>query len=88
MTVPKSYRPEVGDVVTYDTYHDAIVSWGNNDRPYMLILGRQYTIESVDVRRSHTKVQLKGIIGSFNSAHFSLHSAWLLTTCGSSSLLS
>lgn len=74
-SVPRAYRPEVGDVVTYDNYHPAIVAWGNNDRPYMLILGRQYTITSVEVRSSHTKVQLKGIIGSFNSAHFSLHSA-------------
>ena len=66
------YRPEVGDKVTFNGYTKEQVMWGNNDTPYMLILGRTYKIEDVDVHNSHTKVKLKGIVGLFNSVHFSL----------------
>lgn len=69
------YKPEVGDTVTYNGWTKEQVRWGNNDCPYMLIVGRTYTIESVERRSSHTKVKLKGILGRFNSVHFSLHSA-------------
>jgi hypothetical protein len=36
----------------------------------MLILDRVYEIADVKVHQQHTKVQLKGIIGKFNSVHF------------------
>ena len=61
-----------GDVVTYNGWTEEQVKWGNNDTPYMLIVGRQYVIESVDVHKWHTKVTLERIKGRFNSVHFSL----------------
>jgi len=60
----------VGDNVRYLGYTKEQVLWGNNDTPYMLILDRIYEIANVKVHRQHTKVQLKGIIGKFNSVHF------------------
>lgn len=48
------------------------VNWGNNDVPYMLIRGRIYTIDAVEVHRQHTKVKIKGVEGNFNSVHFCL----------------
>ena len=68
------YRPEVGDTVTYNGWSKEQVRWGNNDTPYMLIIGRQYTITAVEPHRSHTKVCIKGVDQSlkFNSVHFTL----------------
>lgn len=59
-----------GDNVRYLGYTQEQVRWGNNDCPYMLILDRIYEISDVEVHRQHTKVQLKGILGKFNSVHF------------------
>ena len=61
---------KVGDNVEYLGWTKEQVAWGNNDCPYMMIVGRVYTIESVDVRSQHTKVTIKGIVGRFNSVHF------------------
>ena len=74
MIIERSYRPEVGDKVRFKGWTEAQVKWGNNSTPYMLIVGRTYTITSVDVRRSHTKVTIKGVDESmkFNSVHFTL----------------
>ena len=68
------YRPEVGDTVTYNGWCKEQVAWGNNDTPYMLIVGHQYTITGVERHRSHTKVCIKGVSESmkFNSVHFTL----------------
>lgn len=68
------YRPEVGDTVTYNGFKEEQVKWGNNDTPYMLIVGRQYTITAVEKHRHHTKVGIKGVEESlrFNSVHFTL----------------
>jgi hypothetical protein len=63
-------RINVGDNVRYLGCTKEQIAWGNNDNPYMLILDRIYEIADVDVHRQHTKVQLKGIIGKFNSVHF------------------
>ena len=60
----------VGDNVRYLGWTKEQVAWGNNDTPYMLIRDRIYVITDVDVHRQHTKVQLKGILGKFNSVHF------------------
>ena len=62
-----------GDVVTYNGWTKEQVKWGNNDTPYMLIVGRQYVIETVEVHKWHTKVTLHRILGKFNSAHFTLN---------------
>ena len=68
------YRPEVGDTVTYNGFKQEQVKWGNNDTPYMLIVGRQYTITAVETHKQHTKVGIKGVEESlrFNSVHFTL----------------
>lgn len=70
----KSYRPEVGDRVRYNGYTLEQVKWGNNDCPYMLIVGREYTITAVECHRQHTKVGIHGVNESlrFNSVHFTL----------------
>ena len=67
-----SYKPEVGDIVTYNGYIPEQVCWGSNDTPYMLIVGRQYTIDYVEPHSSYTKVGIKGVVGRFNSVHFAL----------------
>ena len=69
-----SYRPEVGDRVFYNGSTPEQVRWGNNDHPYMLILGREYTITAVERHRQHTKVGIRGVDESlrFNSVHFTL----------------
>ena len=60
----------VGDKVKYLGYIQEQVWWGNNDSPHMLSYDCVYEIVDVDVHRQHTKVQLKGIEGKFNSVHF------------------
>ena len=68
----ESYKPEVGDVVTFNGYTPEEVCWGSNDTPYMLIIGRQYVIEYVEPHSAHTKVSVRGVVGRFNSVHFTL----------------
>ena len=67
-----TYKPEVGDIVTYNGYTPEQVCWGSNDTPYMLIVGHQYTIDYVESHKYHTKVGIKGVVGRFNSVHFAL----------------
>ena len=69
-----TYRPEVGDKVTFKGWTKEQVRWGNNSTPYMLIVGKQYKISAVEVHRMHTKVCIKGVSEhmKFNSAHFTL----------------
>ena len=64
------YKPKPGDRVKFVSYIKEQVYWGNNDAPDMLTMGETYTIETVDVHTSHTKVTLKNIPGRFNSVHF------------------
>ena len=59
-----------GDNVRFLGWTKEQVNWGNNDTPYMLIRDRVYTITDVDIRSQHTKVQIKGVLGKFNSVHF------------------
>lgn len=69
-----SYKPEVGDRVNYNGYTQEQVKWGNNDCPYMLIVGREYIVTAVERHSSHTKVCVRGVAESlrFNSVHFTL----------------
>ena len=60
----------VGSKVKYLGYTKEQVMWGSNDTPDMLMLNHIYEIIDVDAHRQHTKVQLKGISGRFNSVHF------------------
>jgi len=59
-----------GDNVRFLGWTKEQVNWGNNDTPHMLIRDRVYTITDVDIHRQHTKVQIKGVLGKFNSVHF------------------
>jgi hypothetical protein len=59
-----------GDKVKFIGCSKEQIAWGNNDSPYMLILGRIYTVEIVEVHSQHTKISLKGITGKFNSVCF------------------
>lgn len=61
---------EVGDKVKFIGCSKEQIAWGNNDNPYMLILGRTYTVEMVEIHSQHTKISLKGIVGRFNSVCF------------------
>ena len=61
---------KVGDNVQFIGCSKDQIAWGNNDDPYMLILDRIYTVSDVDVHSQHTKIQLKGIVGRFNSVCF------------------
>jgi len=49
------------------------VAWGNNDDPNgILFVGDRYYVEHVEVRSQHTKIELRGIKGKFNSVCFEL----------------
>ena len=63
---------EKDDYVKYTGCSKEQVRWGNNDTPYMLIVGRTYTISWVEVHSQHTKVSIKGVDDNmkFNSVHF------------------
>lgn len=61
---------KVGDNVRFLGWTKEQVAWGNNDTPYMLILDRVYEVINVVRHSQHTKVQIKGVLGSFNSVHF------------------
>jgi len=60
-----------GDIVQYTGCTKEQIRWGNNDDPRsFLILGREYTIEKVEVHSQHTKVKLRHKMGMFNSVCF------------------
>ena len=60
-----------GDLVQYLGCSIEQVRWGNNDDPRsLLIVGRTYQIEEVNVRSQHTKVKLYNKMGMFNSVCF------------------
>ena len=60
---------KVGDTVGYLGCTKEQVQWGNNDWP-PCILGRFYTVTGVEVHSQHTKIELKGMVGKFNSVCF------------------
>ena len=45
-------------------------NWGGADPAYHLIVDCKYTVTSVDVRSQHTRIEVKGIQGAFNSVLF------------------
>jgi hypothetical protein len=60
-----------GDKVRYIGVTDTQVKWGSNDDPRLVLEeGKIYTISSVDIHSWHTKVELEGIEGRFNSVSF------------------
>ncbi len=47
------------------------INWGNNDDPTgILIVGDKYYVEHVHVHSQHTKLELRGVKGKFNSVCF------------------
>lgn len=64
---------EKNNIVEYTGCSQEQIRWGNNDDPRSyLIIGREYTIEKVDVRSQHTKIKLYNTMGWFNSVCFEL----------------
>ena len=62
---------QVGDVVEYIGCSEEQIRWRNNDDPRsFLIVGKEYTIEYVEVHSYHTKIKLQHIMGMFNSVCF------------------
>lgn len=60
-----------GDIVQYTGCNEEQIRWGNNDDPRsFLIIGKEYTIEKVEVHSQHTKVKLEHKEGMFNSVCF------------------
>ena len=60
-----------GDEVRYIGASDTQVKWGGNDDPRLVLSeGETYTISDVDVHSWHTKIELEGIAGRFNSVSF------------------
>lgn len=60
----------IGENVKFIGCSKEQISWGNNDTPHMLIIGKVYKIEKVEVHSQHTKVSLEGVEGRFNSVCF------------------
>ena len=56
---------KIGDRVLYIGCTKEQINWGNNDTPYMLILGKEYIVSNVRVHSQHTKIQIKGVDESF-----------------------
>lgn len=46
--------------------------WAGTDFPSSLIVGYHYTIDTVEVYPSYTRVTLRNKAGTFNSVHFRL----------------
>jgi hypothetical protein len=60
-----------GDIVQYTGCTKEQIRWGNNDDPRsLLIVGKEYAIEKVEVHSQHTKVKLRHKMGMFNSVCF------------------
>jgi hypothetical protein len=61
----------VGNTVKFLGCSREQVQWGNNTDPTgILIVGDKYYVEHVHVHSQHTKIELRGIKGKFNSVCF------------------
>jgi hypothetical protein len=64
-------RIKVGNTVKYLGCTIEQVRWGSNDDPTgILIVGDKYYVEHVYVHSQHTKIELRGVKGKFNSVCF------------------
>ncbi len=60
-----------GDIVKFLGCSSDQIQWGSNDDPNrILIVGDKYFVEHVDVHSYHTKIELRGVKGKFNSVCF------------------
>ena len=65
------FQPD--DIVVFTGQSEAQRRWGgNDDANEFLIVGKEYVVESVDVRSQHTKLKLRNKNGRFNSVCFDL----------------
>lgn len=62
---------KTGDHVKFLGCSREQIQWGNNDDPNpMLFVGDIYYVEHVYVHSQHTKIELRGVKGKFNSVCF------------------
>ena len=62
---------QVGNTVRYKGCSPEQIAWGNNDDPKGLLLeGNTYLVQNVEAHSQHTKIQLIGVEGRFNSVCF------------------
>jgi len=62
-----------GNTVKFIGCSEEQIVWGNNDAPTnILIIGDKYYVEHVYVHSQHTKIELRGVKGRFNSVCFEL----------------
>jgi len=60
-----------GSIVRYIGCSQEQINWGNNDDPRsFLIIGHRYYVEHVEHHSQHTKIELRGVTGKFNSVCF------------------
>ena len=65
--------PRVGDKVIYSGASQIQINWGSCDDPReLLVVGNEYEIADVEVHSWHTKVEIVGIEGQFNSVCFDI----------------
>jgi len=65
------HRIKVGDKVKFIGCSREQIQWGNNSDPNkVLIVNDIYYVEHVHVHSQHTKIELRGVYGKFNSVCF------------------
>lgn len=67
----KMDRIKAGNHVRFLGCSQEQIKWGNNDDPNPhLFVGDVYYVEHVHIHSQHTKIELRGIKGKFNSVCF------------------
>jgi hypothetical protein len=67
---------KVGNTVKFLGCSPEQVRWGSNDDPTgILIVGDKYYVEHVYIHSQHTKIELRGVKGKFNSVCFEVTDA-------------
>ena len=62
---------KAGDTVKFLGCSKEQIQWGSNDNPNdVLFVGDRYYVEHVYVHSQHTKIELRGVKGKFNSVCF------------------
>ena len=62
---------KAGNIVKYIGCTREQIQWGKCDDPTsMLIVGDKYYVEHVYIHSQHTKIELRGVKGKFNSVCF------------------
>ncbi len=61
---------KVGDKVIFKGCTIEQERWANSSNTDLLLVGKEYAISDIEVHSWHTKIQLNGIQGAFNSVCF------------------